>query len=232
MTLNTLRQSSSVRCRPGSVRLALALAIVLATVPQVCGQGKYNPVLGIGDTAPGWQDLTGVDDEQHSMADLSAARVLVVCFTSNTCPYSVDYEDRLIRLHETYSDDPRGVELVIINSNAGEQDDLAHMQQRAREKQFPFRCLKDADQSVVKAWGAIYTPEFFVLDAERRVVYMGAMDDNTAAERVQQRYVEQAVDATLNGRPVPTAETPARGCAIRFPRRRRPVPESGPPSRP
>jgi hypothetical protein len=117
------------------------------------------------------------------------------------------------------------VAVIAINSNAVPADSLEHMQERAKEKSFPFPYLRDDDQAVAKAWGAIYTPECFVLNARREVIYMGALDDSTDPARVQEQYVQLAIDAALQGRRPATTETAARGCAIRMPRRRKPVPD-------
>jgi peroxiredoxin len=198
---------------------------LVTTMPDSRAQGKYNKLLAIGDAAPSWAELPGTDGRQHSLAKLKDAAVVVVCFTSNTCLYSIDYEDRLIELDRKYSDNKQGVRIVAINSNAFDKDDLDHMKQRAAEKRFPFAYLRDDDQAQARAWGAIYTPEFFVLDGDRNIVYMGALDDSTNPDEVSVRYVELAINAVLSGTDIKTAETPARGCTIRMPRRRRPSPD-------
>jgi len=203
---------------------ALGLFFLVTLAGSASAQGKYNKMLAIGDQAPGWQDLLGTDDARHSLEELNDCEVIVVCFTSNTCLYSVDYEDRLIALQKKYADSD-DVRVVAINSNAVKADDLDHMKERAGEKKFPFLYLRDDDQSVARTWGAIYTPEFFVLNRKRQVVYMGAMDDSTNPDGVMTRYVELAVDATLIHSDIEHTETAARGCAIRMPRRRKPVPD-------
>ena len=78
--------------------------------------------------------------------------------------------------------------------------------------------LYDESQKIAKDYGAIFTPEFFVLNKERKIVYMGAMDDETNAEKVTKRYVEQALVATLKGESPAIKETIARGCRVRYTR--------------
>lgn len=208
--------------------IAAFLTVFLACGGLAAGarqQADEQVRLQAGDAAPAWHELPGTDGKKHSLADLQDQSVVVVCFTSNTCLYSVDYEDRLISLQNKYREAGLPVTLVAINANAVPADSLEKMQERAREKKFNFLYLRDEDQSVVKAWGAIFTPEFYVLNARRQIVYSGALDDSTQAEQVKVRYVELAVDAALQGKTPEVTSTPARGCQVRQKRIRRPVPE-------
>jgi peroxiredoxin len=177
--------------------------------------------LKIGDEAPSWSDLVGTDDGKHSLADLKNCRVVVICFTSNSCPYSVDYEDRMIEFHRKFSGRNEGVALIAINSNAKPAERLDKMKERAKAKGFSFPYLLDETQKVAASYGAHFTPEFFVLDENRRVVYIGAMDDKTDADKVQQNFVELAVEASLKGELPSITTNPARGCTIPFKRTRR-----------
>lgn len=205
-----------------SVRIAIAL--VLMTTGRVATAWQTTDV---GDVAPDWETLEGVDGEFYGARDLQAVDVLVICFTSNTCPYSVDYEDRLKALHKRYEGNS-AVRLIAINSNATDGDSLKKMIDRAQEKEFRFLYLRDKEQKVATAFGAIYTPEFFVLDRQRKVVYKGAMDDSSKAGEVTKSYVELAIAAALAGESPKVTRTGARGCAIRFPRKRRRRPASPP----
>ncbi len=197
--------------------ILILVTILLGTLRGDAGQ--YNQVLSIGDAAPAWSDLIGVDDQKHSLADLSDRKVIVVVFTCNSCPYAVDVEDRLLELHKTYAD--QGVALVAINVNQVEDDLLPAMKDKANEKGFQFPYLFDQSQQIAKEYGAIYTPEFFVLDQARKVVYMGAMDDSPDGRQVTETYVQKAVDAALGGNKPEVAETPPIGCRVRYERERR-----------
>ncbi len=104
--------------------LCLSHVLVAATAQA---QGKYNKVLAIGDRAPGWTELPGTDGDMHRFSELNESAVLVICFTSNTCLYSKDYEDRLVALSSRYATDDQSVRLVAISSNAVRADDLVHM---------------------------------------------------------------------------------------------------------
>lgn len=174
----------------------------------------------VGQLAPAWENLLGTDDARHGLADLKDQDVVVVCFSCNTCPYAIDYEDRMIALQGKYLKAKQKVVLVTINSNALPVDSIQAMKERGEQKKYNFVYLKDEDHSVARAYAASYTPEFYVLDRERRIVYQGALDDVTDAKNVQVRYVELAVDAALNSTTPEIQAVPARGCAIRFARTR------------
>jgi peroxiredoxin len=196
--------------------LAVAVATVLqTTVPA----GEYNEKLKIGDPAPAWTNLPGVDGKRHSLADLKDKQVVVLIFTCNSCPVAVGYEDRIIAFAKKYAD--KSVAVVAVNVNTVEDDRLDKMRERAQDKAFPFAYLYDESQKIAKDYGAGYTPEFFVLDRDRRIAYMGAMDDVSPPRQQSKHFLDDAVQAVLAGRKPPVAETRARGCAIRFTRPKR-----------
>jgi len=103
--------------------------------------------------------------------------------------------------------------------NNGEADRLPKMQERAKEKGFNFPYLYDASQAIGRQLGATVTPEFYVFNKERKLVYTGAMDDATQPQNAKANYLEPAVDAALKGQPAPTAETRARGCGVQYERK-------------
>lgn len=201
--------------------------LICACVTWICipwmaiAQTVANPKLKIGDLAPEWNELMGTDDKRHSLKDLGDRTVIVVCFTCNSCPYSVDYEDRMMELQKKYAGHSMGVTLVAINANKKPSEQLDRMKERAREKSFPFPYLIDESQQIADAFGASFTPEFFVLNKDRRVVYMGAMDDKTDVAQVKERFVELAIEAALKNELPPIQEVPARGCAIPYKRSRK-----------
>ncbi len=183
--------------------------------------GEYNQKLNIGDPAPAWTDLPGVDGKKHSLADLKAKPVVVVVFTCNSCPIAVDYEDRIIAFTKKHAGPDGKVAVVAINVNTIPEDRLDKMQEHAREKGFTFPYLYDASQKIAIAYGAQYTPEFFVLNKDRKIVYMGAMDDRNRAADVKLSFLEPAVQAALEGEKASPAETLGRGCRIRYAREKR-----------
>jgi peroxiredoxin len=162
-------------------------------------------------------DLPGVDGRQHSLGQLADKPALVVVFTCNHCPYAQAWEGRLIQLQRDYAE--RGVAFVAINANDPVKypgDNFEAMQERARTYEYPYPYLQDQPQTTARAYGAERTPEVFVFDAARRLVYHGAPDDNREAEQVGQHYLRDAIEAALAGQPAPVAETPAVGCTIKW----------------
>jgi len=160
-----------------------------------------------------------VDGKTHSLSDFARAKAVVLIFTCNSCPYAVDYEERFKALTSQHQQNP-AVAVIAINSNLTRADSLEEMQKRAKDQQFPFVYLFDESQQLAKQIGALRTPECFVLNEKRQIVYMGAFDDNTDASKVKHQYVSTAVDQVLAGNKPEPAETPPIGCLIRFKRTR------------
>lgn len=202
------------------IRTAIVLVALLLTSGSAVA-GKYNQVLEIGDKAPAWKDLEGVDGQRHSLSDLADKEVIVVVFTCNSCPVATDYEDRILGFSKKFAGQNCKVGLVAINVNTLPEDRLPKMKERAEAKGFDFPYLFDETQQIGKAFGAAFTPEFFVLDRLRAVVYMGGMDDSSQVDTVKNNYLEPAVEAVLAGRSPKTAEAPAIGCRVRYGRERR-----------
>jgi len=193
----------------------LRTLLAVALLPAVSLAGEFNKTLSVGDAAPAWTDLPGTDGKKHSLAD-HADRPVVLVFTCNSCPVAEAYEDRVIAFAQKYKDK---LAVVAINVNMIPDDRLDAMKKRAAKKKFPFEYLYDETQKIARDYGATFTPEFFVLTTDRKVAYMGAMDDKTKADEVKEKYLEAAVDAVLKGDKPATAETVAHGCLIRYKRR-------------
>lgn len=199
------------------LRILAAIWLLLFTAEVSAGQ--YNPVLNIGDQAPGWTKLPGVDGKLHSLADLAPHDAVVLVFTCNSCPYAVEYEDRIIALAEEFSD--RKVAVVAVNVNKVPEDRFEAMKERAAAKQFRFPYLFDETQQIARDYGATNTPEFFVLDRDRKIAYMGALDDSPEAAKVTKRHVANALNAVLQSARPEITETVSIGCRIRLEPQRR-----------
>lgn len=173
--------------------------------------------LSIGESAPDFA-LPGVDDRTWSLSDFAGKPALAVIFSCNHCPYVIAWESRLVGLHDRFAD--RGFRIVAINSNEDSnypQDSFENMKVRARERGFPFPYLRDDDQSVATAFGAERTPHVFLFDSERKLRYIGAVDDNYKDPAgVSETWLADAIEALLDGGPVPQAETQAVGCSIKW----------------
>lgn len=188
---------------------ACALAFVAMPVSSALAAD-----IEVGAKGPAWIDLEGVDGERHSLADLEKAKAVVVVFTCNHCPVAKAYEERLIQLQKDYAD--QGVEVVAINVNNGKADKLPAMKERAKEKEFTFAYLYDPSQEIGREYGATVTPHAFLLDGERNVAYVGAIDDSMKADKAKEHYLRDALDAVLAGKAPETASTPPAGCGIQY----------------
>lgn len=171
----------------------------------------------IGDVATDFS-LKNVDETMVSMANYPDAKGYIVIFSCNSCPYVVMYEDRMIELHNKFT--PQGYPVIAINPNDPDikpEDSFANMQARAREKNFPFPYVFDEKQEIFPQYGATKTPHVFLLNKERVVEYIGAIDNNAQdASAVTENYVENAIAALEAGdKPDPTT-TKAIGCTIKF----------------
>jgi peroxiredoxin len=177
----------------------------------------YSKGMELGTQAPPFA-LPGTDGKTYSLASFASAPALVVVFTCNHCPYAKAVEDRLIALQREYA--PRGVRLVAINPNdevAYPDDSLPAMVERAKHKGFNFPYLRDQSQDVARAYDAACTPDIFVFDAARELVYNGRFDDNwQEPAKVQRQDLRRALDAVLSGRAVDFDVVPSMGCSIKW----------------
>jgi peroxiredoxin len=208
------------------IAFVVVLWLFVVTGADRLPAGEFNSVLNLGDPAPAWTNLAGVDGKKHSLADLKDKGIVVVVFTCNSCPIASDYEDRIIAFAKKFAGPDKPTAVVAINVNTVEEDRLPKMKERAESKGFPYPYLFDPTQKIAKLYGAVFTPEFFVLDKERKVAYMGAFDDNEEPTKVRRHLVEEAVEAVLSGHKPAKGETIAHGCLIRYERARRRKPKS------
>jgi peroxiredoxin len=199
-------------------KFAFVTLLLFSTVR--CWAGEFNTVLNIGSKAPRWRDLPGVDGRKHSLTDWQDKEIIVLVFTCNSCPAAEAYEERIKDFTKRYTGPQSKVAVVAINVNRIPEDRLDKMIERSAERQFNFPYLYDESQKIGKEYGATYTPEFFVLDKERRIAYMGAMDDRSPPAMPTRLYLEDAVNAVLAGKKPAVTETLARGCKIRYSRGR------------
>jgi peroxiredoxin len=210
-------------------RCARIAISVFATLLAGAGVASADPpdlrTLPVGAAAPDF-NLPGVDGRTHALKDFDDARILVVVFTCNHCPTAQAYEDRIIRLHTDYKD--KGVALVAISPNDPKavrldelgytdlSDSLEEMKVRAKERKFAFPYLYDGDtQKTALAYGVLATPQVFIFDRERRLRYVGRIDDAEVKE-VKSHDARNAIDALLSGKPVPVEKTRVFGCSTKW----------------
>lgn len=173
--------------------------------------------ISVGDSAPDFS-LAGTDGKQYRLGDFSDAKYLVVFFTCNHCPAVKGSDEGTRATALKYAE--RGVRFVAINSNAAEHhadDDFEHMVARMAEHDFPWVYLRDADQSVALAYGALRTPHFFVFDEKRKLVYTGRGVDNPyKLEEVSVNDLDRALEELTAGKPISTSVTNPIGCNVKF----------------
>jgi peroxiredoxin len=213
-----------------AVTTSLFLAAVVAAAPEI-------KTLEIGAKAPDFR-LPGVDGKMHRLAEYDKAKVLVIVFTCNHCPTAQAYEERIKKLAADYKD--KGGALVAISPNDPKavrldelgytdlSDSLEEMKIRAKDKQFNFPYLYDGEtQEVSKAYGPVSTPHVFVFDSERKLRFVGRVDDNERhPDQVTSQDARNAIEAVLAGRPVPVEKTKTVGCSIKWSDKRDSVTQS------
>ena len=177
----------------------------------------HSKGMPVGTDAPPFA-LPGVDGETRSLDSFSDARLLVVVFTCNHCPYAIASEDRLIELQRDYAD--QGVQIVAINPNDAvnyPDDSFDKMKERAASKGFNFPYLRDESQEVARAYDAVCTPDIFVFDQDRKLVYNGRIDDNwKEPASVTRNDLREVLDAALDGGAVEFEHVPSMGCSIKW----------------
>ena len=188
-------------------------------------EGKHSPIQSksideiggykIGDTATDFI-LKNVDETMFSLSDIKNAKGYIVVFTCNECPFAKMYEDRLIELHNEYA--AKGYSVIAINPNSpeNESEGFEAMQKRAAEKEFPFVYLVDEGQKIYPEYGAVRTPHVFLLDQDKKVQYIGAIDDNAKSpEDVKVKFLEDAIAALEKGEAPNPNITKAIGCPVK-----------------
>lgn len=198
----------------------LSLAI-LALIAAPTFAGKFNKALSVGDKAPTFDGLPAVMGNQDTSLSLSDIKedVVVVAFLANHCPAVIANEDRLIDLANQFKGKSVKVVGLSVTTSKGhkDSDDIAGIKARFKEKPYNFVYGYDESQTTGKAYGAVATPTFIVLDKARNVRYMGALDSSVMKEdKDSKTYVKDAVDALLSGKDVEVTETKAQGCGISY----------------
>jgi len=192
----------------------------------------YSTMLPIGTQAPDFR-LTGIDDKWYTLADFEGAKALVIVFMCNHCPYVIAVRDKIKRLQENYN--PRGVKVAGINSNDAvnyPEDNFANMKKYAQEYEYNFPYLYDQTQDVAKAYSAACTPDFFLFNQDKKLVYRGRLFSppeekvnelgflEAIKESTMSFYAEQdlvgAINAVLEGGEILADQKPSMGCNIKW----------------
>ncbi len=207
---------------------------ILAAI-SVCGlcSGASSPIptLEIGATAPDF-NLPGIDGKTYSLESFADRRILVVIFTCNHCPTAQAYEQRIMSIYSDYT--KKGVAVVAITPNdpkAVRLDELGYTdlgdsfeetKLRAKERGFKFPYLYDGEnQKVSLAYGPVSTPHVFIFDKQRKLRYVGGIDNSENPKLVNNSYARVALDALLMGKQIPVEKTKTFGCSIKWANKRR-----------
>ena len=197
-------------------KMFLSLA-VLALVASPALAGKYNKAVSVGDKAPAFSGIPATtkagNDLSLTLSDLND-QVVVVVFLANHCPVVQAYEDRLIDFVSDYKD--KGVKVVGLCVNDLDSDRLPQIKNYMKEKGSNYVYGYDESQAIGHAYGATNTPQFFVLDKDRTLKYLGAMDDSQNEAAVKKTYLRDAVDAVLKGDSPEVSETQPKGCGVKY----------------
>lgn len=177
-----------------------------------------STMLPLSTKAPDFH-LPDTEGKMVSLSDFQDAKALVVVFLCNHCPFVRHVIDHFVDLVKEYQE--RGVAFVAINSNdvaAYPDDRPERMAEFARQRGFTFPYLYDQMQEVAKAYRAACTPDFFVFDEKRELVYRGQMDDSRPGNGVPITGADLSValDAILDGGPIPRNQKPSMGCNIKW----------------
>jgi peroxiredoxin len=177
-----------------------------------------STMLALGTLAPDFR-LPDVVGKIVSLSDFKSVPALAVFFICNHCPYVKHIQKGLVQFARDYQ--PRGLAIVAISSNDVQthpEDSPAKMAQEAKAAGYAFPYLYDESQAVAKAYQAACTPDIFLFDAERRLVYRGQLDDSRPGNGVPVtgKDLRAATDAVLGGNPVPSRQVPSVGCNIKW----------------
>ncbi len=173
--------------------------------------------LQIGERAPDFK-LPATDGKTYQLSDFDDAKVLVIFFTCNHCPYVLGSDE--VTRQTALKFIPQGVKFVAINSNSKNtypEDSFENMVKRMNEKKFPWVYLYDESQDVARAYGALRTPHFFVFDKDRRLIYTGRGVDNPRdTSKMTVNDLDRALTEHLAGKPVSVPLTNPIGCTIKW----------------
>lgn len=178
-----------------------------------------STMLPLGTEVPDFTLRDAVTGRMISPGDFASRDALLLMFICNHCPYVQHVKGEIGRIARAYR--PRGVAIVAINANdieAYPQDGPEHMKALAEAEGWEFPYVLDETQEVAKAFRAACTPDFFLFNADRQLVYRGRLDDSRPKTDtpVTGRDLRAALDAVLAGRPVPDDQVPSIGCNIKW----------------
>jgi len=175
--------------------------------------------LKLGDIAPNFEGLKGVDGKVYSLSSFDDKPILVFVFMANRCPTASRYTERLKSIQDDYAS--KGVQLIGIDSDDPylfSSETLDEMVKVAKFRELNLPYLKDEDQRVGMAYGAWVTLHIFVFDRNRKLRYRGRVDDSRDPSLVTRRDLRDALDDLLFGKEVRNPDTKPFACFIEYTR--------------
>ena len=176
-------------------------------------------MLPLGTSAPSFALHDVVSSQIYSLDSFAGKAALLVMFLCRHCPYVQHVEHEIARIGHDYTDTGLGIIGISSNDPKSYPDDAPErLKEMAQRLNFRFALCFDETQEVAKAYKAACTPDFYVFDAERRLVYRGQLDDSRPSNRlpVTGRDLRAAIDAVLAGRPLDSNQKPSIGCSIKW----------------
>ena len=171
--------------------------------------------LKTGDSAPDFS-LKGIDDNIHSLADYDKKGLLVI-FMCNHCPYVKAKIEAIKEIHQKFKDQ---ISLIGINSNDSDKypdDSFESMNTVANEKNITFDYLVDESQETAKKYGAVCTPDPFLFDSDRKLVFHGRIDDAMNPDAIAtEKVMINNIEKFLNGQKIDKDFDPSIGCSIKW----------------
>jgi peroxiredoxin len=211
---------------PAAILVCIGILPGSAAEPPPQNKPAVPEPLALGSPAPDFS-LPGIDGKTYSLSSFKDSKALAVIFTAVHCPTAEVYEARMKKLVQDYRD--KGVAFVVIQPNNAEAvrldemgytdlgDSLDDMKIRAEHRQFNFPFVYDGEtQEVSKKYGPVATPHIFLFDEKRLLRYHGRIDSNPREALAKVPDARNAIDAVLEGRPVPVEKTPAVGCSVKW----------------
>ena len=173
--------------------------------------------LSIGAKAPDFS-LMATDGKTYKLADFKNAKTLVIFFTCNHCPFVKGSDEVTRKTAEKYL--KKGVKFVGINSNTEKDhpdDSFEQMVERMKQNKFPWVYLRDKNQEVALAYGALRTPHFYVFDNNRKLIYTGrGVDNPRETAKMTVNDLDRALEEHLSGKPVSVPTTNPIGCNVKW----------------
>ena len=214
---------STVMNRQLLFRVAFLVTFMVTGVSySLSAQQASIEELELGSTIPlADKEMINVDDEYYSLNDFQKENGLLVIFSCNTCPYVKAWEPRYIEINDLAEEKEIGVVLLNPNENLRESltegtESLAAMKEVAEDMNYPFPYLVDENHELADAFGATRTPHIYLFNNADKLVYVGAIDDNSSsADEVEHHWLRNAINELAAGKEITTQKSKAFGCSIK-----------------